>query len=382
MSDLEKVYESIKRKKSNAAEAARLRMSIEEYVFLKREALQKNSSDSMRLEALSDEEPKTAEEIIRLLKIDTTKWKLSQFWNKQKENKWVVSALVTQLPAAVKTENSFLDRLALHNVPLIKPNPVNFYDQHDEDVCGVLSLQDLHIGKRGNENIAEIVQKSLEYLLLKGASSYNLKQLILVVGPDMLNMDTFGGATTLGTITENSSTAVDAYIQAYDILVNTIMTTKNYCEHLHILFIAGNHDRLTSFHLLHACSKAFDSWMDISFDVDYSERKVIKYGKNFIGFEHGDVPVKNNPLVYAVEYPEIWGQTTHRILYTGHYHSRKTKEIVTENEQNGFVTRTLPALTAGDYWHYHHKYVGSTRSAILHIHDYNNGLIAEFACNC
>ena len=36
-------------------------------------------------------------EIISLLKIDTNKWKLSQYWNKQMGDHWRVSALVTQI---------------------------------------------------------------------------------------------------------------------------------------------------------------------------------------------------------------------------------------------------------------------------------------------
>ena len=41
-------------------------------------------------------EPKSPEEIIRILKIDTEKWKLSQYWNKQHKDYWLVSALVSQ----------------------------------------------------------------------------------------------------------------------------------------------------------------------------------------------------------------------------------------------------------------------------------------------
>ena len=38
-------------------------------------------------------EPRTAEEIIALHKIDTSVWKLSQFWSKEKSNGWQVSAM-------------------------------------------------------------------------------------------------------------------------------------------------------------------------------------------------------------------------------------------------------------------------------------------------
>jgi hypothetical protein len=130
--------------------------------------------------------------------------------------------------------------------------------------------------------------------------------------------------------------------------------------------------------LLHAVSQAFKTWEDIDFNVTYAERKVLTYGLNMLCFEHGDVTAKNNPLVYAVEFPNEWGSSKYRMLYTGHYHGRKTTQFVTENEQNGFVTRIIPALTSSDYYHYHNKYVGNTRSAIMHIHDSSKGLISEF----
>ena len=123
---------------------------------------------------------------------------------------------------------------------------------------------------------------------------------------------------------------------------------------------------------------AFSTWENISFDVEYAERKVITYGQNMLCLEHGDVSAKNNPLVYAVEFPTQWGNCKHRMLYTGHYHGRRTKEFTTENEEHGFVTRIIPALTSSDYYHYHNKYVGNKRSAILHLHHAEKGLVGEF----
>ena len=43
-----------------------------------------------------DHEPKSPEEIIQLLNIDTSIWKLSQYWNKQMGDHWRVSALVSR----------------------------------------------------------------------------------------------------------------------------------------------------------------------------------------------------------------------------------------------------------------------------------------------
>ena len=191
-------------------------------------------------------------------------------------------------------------------------------------------------------------------------------------------MDTFYGTTTKGTPVENSEVATKAYMKAFDAICKGIHKLKQFCDNLEVVFIPGNHDRLSSYHLIHAASQVFRNDFTITFNVEYAERKVIMYGKNMIAVEHGDVSSKNNPLVYATEFATEWGNSVHRILYTGHYHGRKTKEVITENEEQGFVTRIIPALTSSDYYHYHNKWTGNQRSAIMHIHDADKGLISEF----
>lgn len=337
-----------------------------------------------KITGITSSEPRSPEEIIKVLKIDTTKWKLSQFWNKEKGSKWMVSALVSRISTEEKAQHSFLELLEEYKIPKIKAlDPTKHWlnATATEKVCGVMSLQDLHFGKPGNEDMGRILNDSISYLIGKAHKNYFMEKIVFVVGPDTLNMDTFDGTTTKGTPVENSEVATVAYMKAFEALVEAIGTVRQFCENLEVVFIPGNHDRLSSFHLLHAVSQAFREWSNIEFNVKYSERKVLTYGDNMLCFEHGDVTAKNNPVVYAIEFPTEWGQSKHRMLYTGHYHGRKTTTVVTENEEHGFVTRILPALTNSDYYHYHQKYVGNKRSAILHIHDEKMGLVSEFIYN-
>ena len=428
MNIVEAVYHSLKRKKSAEAEAARLGISITQYLKIKEEVIavlqttgpkidaqiislvesrllgktlttevvveddsaskvteiHENVEDgTCKITGISSEEPRSPEEIIQILKIDTTKWKLSQYWNKEKGNKWVVSALVSRIGQDEVAQNTFLEILENYEIPAIKPlDPTELKwlnaEADAEQVCGVLSLQDLHFGKVGNEDMDKILNDSVNYLMQKAYKSYKLAEVVFIVGPDTLNMDTFGGTTTKGTPVENSEMATEAYLKAFNAICQALGKVAQFTEHVRVVFIPGNHDRLSSFHLMHAVSMAYATWENISFDVEYAERKVITYGQNMLCLEHGDVSAKNNPLVYAVEFPLQWGSCKHRMLYTGHYHGRRTKEFTTENEEHGFVTRIIPALTSSDYYHYHNKYVGNKRSAILHLHDAEKGLVGEF----
>ena len=339
-------------------------------------------SGKMKLEAIAHKEPRTAEEIIELLKIDTKNWKLSQYWNKEKSGYWLVSALVTQLNQDEATLINFFEVLKDYEFPKVEEVITKVKKEPQlEYACGVLSLQDLHFGKPGNENMTVIMLEVVNDLLSKSTAIANFDNLVLVIGGDCLNVDTFNNTTTKGTVVDNSMTAQDSYIQAFEGLYILLQLIKEYSDKVNVVFVPGNHDRLSSFHLVHALSKSFEGADGYTFYSKYSERKVLVYGENMFCFEHGDVSRKTTPLVYATEYPTEWGTTTYRTLFTGHMHQKRTTEYVTDNEVLGFTTKILPSLSATDYWHYHNKYIGNKRAAVLELHDRKNGKIAEFQTN-
>jgi len=99
---LDRVRQSLKWKKSAQKSAERLNISVEDYLALKSIVTDEETTDtgvklgvfskdvnleegSSKIEALAATEPKSAEEIIKLLNIDTTKWKLAQYWNNRNQ---------------------------------------------------------------------------------------------------------------------------------------------------------------------------------------------------------------------------------------------------------------------------------------------------------
>ena len=114
----DKVAKSRGWKLSNVECARRLGITLDEYLSIKKSLgfrskklkhtkdpyEQKVNSESYDLdngtgtiEKLVSVNPRTPEEIIEILGIDTNEWKLSQYWNKEKSDKWLVSALVTRI---------------------------------------------------------------------------------------------------------------------------------------------------------------------------------------------------------------------------------------------------------------------------------------------
>ena len=398
MSSLKKqVAETIRWKKNPTYCAARLGILESEYIQLKKEILKERRKAKKRSKIINDPtskfteavdlnkgektlsissttEPKSAEEIIELLKIDTTQWKLSQYWNKQMSDHWRVSALVSKIKKG--PEDLLKDLLEnwkpkTFKIPKIKLNKL------DKDVvCGVMSLQDIHFGKEGNETIDKDFEDTIKNLIKRAIPTHHIEKLYFVLGGDLINMDTFSGTTTSGTPLDNCMNATEAYQQAFDAMHWAINYIKAFCEKLVVVYIPGNHDRLSSYHLAHALSKSIKS-DEIEWDVKYDERKVHVYHNNFNAFEHGDKHSKNTPLVYASEYPIEWGKTINRTLFKGHIHTDRKTEYMTSNETAGFIEKSLPSLGKTDYYHYSNKYTCNRRSGKLELQDPIIGTITE-----
>lgn len=424
MNLIEQVYGSLKWKKSDTYCAAKLGIALEEYQELKAKILvAKNDVESeldehlidailYKLDAVPNDalvkaaqsyqnkvvefkedldsgtaeikgiavsEPRSPEEIIKILKIDETKWKLSTYWNKEHKDHWVVSAMVTRVK---KEPKDFLkETLEQFNPQYTPVSEVHINTKFENPVVGVLSIQDLHFGKEGNTDIIDAFKQAVVSLVMRSYHAHRVEEIIYVFGGDLLNMDTFMGQTTKGTPVDNDLRAQEAYNQAFDALYWSVNYIKQFCNRLQVVYLPGNHDRLSSYHLAHGLSKCFVSDSNIIFDVQYAERKVKVFGQNFFGFEHGDVTKKWTPLVYATEFPVQWGSTAFRTCYTGHFHSKKTTEYVTDNEVHGFAIKHLPSLCKSDYWHYHNKFIGSKRQAVMEIHDLFMGKVSEFTYN-
>ena len=396
----QRVLESLKWKKHPSYCAEKLNITESQYIKIKKEVLSerkikkkktlffsKAADNAQIAEAIDlekgegkisgtfDHEPKSAEEIIQLLKIDTNKWKLSQYWNKQMGDHWRVSGLISQIKnPEEKLFKNLLEswKPKKYKLPKVNANKLTISDP----VCGVISLQDIHFGKQGNETIDKDFEDTIRYLIEKAAPVNNIEKMYFVVGGDVINMDTFTGTTTSGTPLDNCMNATEAYVQAFDAMHWAINYIKAFCKELVIVYVPGNHDRLSSYHLVHALSRSIEC-NEITWDIKYEERKVHVWKNNFNAFEHGDKRSKNNPLIYASEYPKQWGATTNRTLFKGHIHTDRKVEYMTSNETAGFIEKTLPSLGKTDYYHYSNKFVGNRRSGKLEIQHPTMGNICE-----
>jgi hypothetical protein len=331
------------------------------------------------LKAISFTEPKSAEEIEKILKIDKSKWKLATYWNKEHKGYWLVSAMVTQKkPEPVDILRTALEDLQLKYTPITE-NHIN--KKFTDNTCAVLSLQDIHVGKEVIEHGGSIeasVKACIQQLIYKSYHSFCLDKIIFVLGGDLVNMDTWLGTTTSGTPVANSMGAYEAFQLAFELMFWSVNFLKQFCNELEVVYIPGNHSRLTEAHIAYALSRQITD-PHITWNIGYATRKAIQYGNSMICLEHGDFDTRKSFAAFATEFPEMWGKTKYRVVYTGHYHKEKKIEYLTTDELNGLTVKVLPSLCRKDRYHDDHKWFGNKRGGIIELHNETKGPVGQFS---
>ncbi|MFD0669734.1 hypothetical protein ACT80S_18590 [Ramlibacter sp. MAHUQ-53] len=110
-----------------------------------------------------------------------------------------------------------------------------------------------------------------------------------------------------------------------------------------VLLAEGNHDMASSV------------WLRVMFRALYEHEPrvqvidselpyyVHQHGRTMLGFHHGHLKKNDGlPLLFAAQFPQVWGATTKRYAHTGHRHH------IEEKEHSGMVVVQHPTLAARD----------------------------------
>ena len=102
--------------------------------------------DTLLVKGLVAYEPRSADEIVSLLKIDTSKWTLKQYWNKEKNGRWEISALVAGKTQFQKEEKLLEEAVRrIFSEIDIEPMIIPVYTKTNQR-CLMVYLSDKHIG--------------------------------------------------------------------------------------------------------------------------------------------------------------------------------------------------------------------------------------------
>jgi hypothetical protein len=112
---------------------------------------------------------------------------------------------------------------------------------------------------------------------------------------------------------------------------------------VHLIIAEGNHDEASSVWLRLMFTALYDQEPRVEVNASELPFYAFQWGKTMLGFHHGH-KVKNEalPLLFAAQFPEMWGQTKRRAIHCGHRHHTDEKEY------NGVTVVQHPTLAARD----------------------------------
>ncbi len=216
-----------------------------------------------------------------------------------------------------------------------------------------LSLMDLHLGKlcwapeTGHHYDPDLAEQmfwnAMEDLLAK-ASGCPVEKILFVAGNDFFNTDAMGRTTTAGTPQDDGLTWKQGFIRGRDLLVRAIERLRQIAP-VHVTCVNGNHDTARVFYLGEVLTAWFSRTPHVVVDNSPAQRKYVHYGRNLIGFTHGDRERHPSlPLLMANDQPVAWAASQHREWHLGHWHVKRHKMFLPIADQQGVLVRIVPSL--------------------------------------
>lgn len=263
------------------------------------------------------------------------------------------------------------------SLPRVKPLPPP--KKCSDALCNVYTLTDSHVGalcweQEGGSNwnlkIAEQTLTKCFEQMIQG--SPRAKVGIVAQLGDFLHTDGLTPATpTSGNILDADSRFEKIVQVAVRILRRVVDLSLMHHEQVIVLLAEGNHDPSSSV------------WLRTMFKALYeNEPRVMvidsplpyychQHGETMLAWHHGHL--KKNaelPLLFAAQFPKVWGNTTKRYAHTGHRHHSE------EKEHSGMTVTQHPTLASRDAYAARGGWIAE-RSATAYTYHATKGRVAS-----
>lgn len=334
------------------------------------------------------------EGLIEHFKINKSIWEVERFV----ANSWEANAgggvemPLYQVKASFKKIRSVVDakreveslkeaakQLALTPTPIVRTSRLASGNMLE------LALFDAHFGKlawpretNGAPYDTKIAQKiyleTVEHLI-EPALNYQIDEIVLIVGNDLIHSDDTEGRTTKGTYVDCDT----RYYKTFEIVretVTKVVERLRLIAPVRVIMVQGNHDTLSVWHLGDSLTALFSKYDDVTVDNEPTYHKYYKWGEVGLMLTHGDKGKKPDyPLLFATDKPLVFGTTKFREVHTGHFHKTQVDEF------HGVRVRIIPSLSPADAWHYEQGFTGQLRTGEAFVWNKSKGLIAQFFHN-
>lgn len=244
---------------------------------------------------------------------------------------WIKTKLSDEL-----VEKAMLAAIEALAENVVREKPVLPPAYTNSSLCNVYTLTDCHVGAKIwiKENLEanwdlkiaeDILTRAFDYPIEASPSAQTC--VIAQIG-DFLNQDSLIAQTPTGLNPVDSDGRYSKVVQiAVKILRYVVSKSLEKHEKVIILMAEGNHDLASSVWLRHLFSILYENEPRVEVIDSELPYYVYKHGATMLSWHHGHLK-KNDalPLLFAAQFPVMWGETTKRYCHTGHRHHSEEKE--------------------------------------------------------
>lgn len=245
-------------------------------------------------------------------------------------------------------QRAALDALA-EDLPRLPPIPGP--GVADSSLATVYTLTDSHVGAMcwHKEGGADWDLKIAEHTLvgcfekMVMASPASAVGVVAQLG-DFLHADGISAVTpTSGHILDADGRFAKVVQVAVRVLRRVVDMTLAKHERVIVLMAEGNHDITSSIWLRTLFAAIYENEPRIQVIDTPLPYYVFQHGQTMLGWHHGHLKKTDQlPILFAAQFPQVWGSTTKRYIHTGHRHH------VEEKEHSGVTVMQHTTLTARD----------------------------------
>lgn len=320
-------------------------------------------------------EPKSDLELAKLHKINLDKYKISNYWTKQKSNGKFTSSVFATLIVKNSIEDIKLDILEFIKSFEPSSNIIKTQFEDKSKVCLVFPKQDAHYDKfdiNGHNNIEDRFtkdQKSVWKMLTKTCATNTIEETIYIIGSDQFNSE-WTTLTTKGTPQQNICSYQESFKLISNHEIEIINTLLHYSKKVKIIYVPGNHDEFIGWNLINLLETYYRTDSSISFDTSSLNTKYHRFGNSAIMLNHGDA-IKPAALAqkFPIGFKKEWSICDNHYIFTGDKHTELSLDI------QGIKFYRVPQLSgATSKWDDKNGYIDSKAEMTAFVITENNGM--------
>jgi hypothetical protein len=266
-------------------------------------------------------------------------------------------------------------------LPRVKaaPGPV----KADAALCNLIVFTDYHMGQLSwhREGGADWDLKIAESLLLASfvhmvEAAPQAATCVLTIQGDFLHSD------GLLPLTPAHKNVLDTDGRFSKIVAAAIRVLRRLIDHalakhqtVHLIICEGNHDEASSLWLRHMFAALYEKEPRLTVNDSELPFYVHQHGETMLAFHHGHkVTNEQLPMLFAAQFPKVWGNTVKRYAHCGHRHH------VDEKEYAGMTVTQHPTLAARDAHSARGGWISERAAAVVTYHEKFGQVARNIVC--